>query len=239
MGYIRMFHMITYDLKLFIRSVKGVLPFIIMCVFLGITYNPNANTDMYAAVVSSCLFSFYILMYIGYILTSNELDVSEQCVYIRCKNKSLYYICKALCIFILSVFSGFVLIAAACVFSNGDGNILTVVVSFLLVVCSGFCGGSLGQMFHPVIIRDRKLAAVLVVLVALLCACQSGIINIYPYSRYIFVLLPPIGSFEYINTITDIISAVSVIKESLIFLTYAIVYELIKSCVWNYKKYAD
>ena len=47
-----MIHMITYNLKLFLRSIKGILPFVVMLIFIGLTYYPGTNTTIQTAVTT-------------------------------------------------------------------------------------------------------------------------------------------------------------------------------------------
>mgnify|MGYP005878397047 FL=1 len=54
-----MIHMITYNLKLFLRSIKGILPFVVMLIFIGLTYYPGTNTTIQTAVTTSCFFMFF------------------------------------------------------------------------------------------------------------------------------------------------------------------------------------
>ena len=59
-----MIHMITYNLKLFLRSIKGILPFVVMLIFIGLTYYPGTNTTIQTAVTTSCFFMFFLMIYI-------------------------------------------------------------------------------------------------------------------------------------------------------------------------------
>lgn len=98
-----MIHMITYNLKLFLRSIKGILPFVVMLIFIGLTYYPGTNTTIQTAVTTSCFFMFFLMIYIGYILCNNDLNISEQCIYVRCRNKINYYLYKVICVLIFSI----------------------------------------------------------------------------------------------------------------------------------------
>ena len=87
-----MIHMIEYDIKLFLRSIKGILPLIATLIFIMFTYYPGVITRKDTAIITSYFYIFYIMLYIGYMLSNNELDIPEQCLYIRCINLSLIHI---------------------------------------------------------------------------------------------------------------------------------------------------
>lgn len=232
-----MIHMIIYDLKLFIRSVKGILPLATTLIFMAFTYYPGVKTSMPTAIITSYFYMFYVMLYIGYVLGSNELDIPEHCIYIRCDNKILYYFYKAVCIMLLSIAVSFILVSAAGVLSSEEKSICTVIYGWLLMISSGFCGGAFGQMFHPALIRDRKLALVLVLIAGMLCACRTDVINVFPVLKYIFYVLPPIDSVQSFNTINAVKDGWIIIKEICIFIGYGIIYEVLKSYIWSVRRY--
>lgn len=160
-----MIHMITYNLKLFLRSIKGILPFVVMLIFIGLTYYPGTNTTIQTAVTTSCFFMFFLMIYIGYILCNNDLDISEQCIYVRCRNKINYYLYKVICVLIFSIVLNLILFTSACLFSISSKNALTIILWYISAVSVGFCGGAMGQMFHPAIINDRKFSTVILNLI--------------------------------------------------------------------------
>ena len=70
---------------------------------VALTYYPGTNTTIQTAVTTSCFFMFFLMIYIGYILCNNDLDISEQCIYVRCHNKINYYLYKVICVLIFSI----------------------------------------------------------------------------------------------------------------------------------------
>lgn len=232
-----MIHMITYNLKLFLRSIKGILPFVVMLIFIGLTYYPGTNTTIQTAVTTSCFFMFFLMIYIGYILCNNDLDISEQCIYVRCRNKINYYLYKVICVLIFSIVLNLILFTSACLFSIGSKNALTIILWYISAVSVGFCGGAMGQMFHPAIINDRKFSTVFIILISTLCACKTNILNSHPVLHYFFFVFPPIENFTSICQISNWGEFIIIAKETLIFLIYGIIYETLKSFIWEKRKF--
>ena len=192
-----MIHMITYNLKLFLRSIKGILPFVVMLIFIGLTYYPGTNTTIQTAVTTSCFFMFFLMIYIGYLI----------------------------------------LFTSACLFSIGSKNALTIILWYISAVSVGFCGGAMGQMFHPAIINDRKFSTVFIILISTLCACKTNILNSHPVLHYLFFVFPPIENFTSICQISNWGEFIIIAKETLIFLIYGIIYETLKSFIWEKRKF--
>lgn len=233
-----MIHMIEYDIKLFLRSIKGILPLIATLIFIMFTYYPGVITRKDTAIITSYFYIFYIMLYIGYMLSNNELDIPEQCLYIRCINKVSYYLYKVVCVLIFSIIFSTLLILATFMFGSGDYNAGMIIYGWMLMVGSGFCGGALGQLFHPAFIRDRKLAMILMLITGVLCACRTDVINAFPVLKYIYYVLPPIDN-SIISSVLKTLCGSIIIKEVIILVVYGIIYEIIKSYIWHVKKYID
>lgn len=131
---------------------------------------------------------FFLMIYISYILCNNDLDISEQCIYVRCRNKINYYLYKVICVLIFSIVLNLILFTSACLFSIGSKNALTIILWYISAVSVGFCGGAMGQMFHPAIINDRKFSTVFIILISTLCACKTNILNSQHVLHYLFFI---------------------------------------------------
>ena len=180
---------------------------------------------------------FFLMIYIGYILCNNDLDISEQCIYVRCRNKINYYLYKVICVLIFSIVLNLILFTSACLFSIGSKNALTIILWYISAVCVGFCGGAMGQMFHPAIINDRKFSTVFIILISTLCACKTNILNSHSVLHYLFFVFPPIENFTSICEISNWGEFIIIAKETLIFLIYGIIYETLKSFIWEKRKF--
>ena len=93
------------------------------------------------------------------------------------RNKINYYLYKVIWVLIFSIVLNLVLFISACLFSIGNKNALTIILWYISAVSVGFCGGAMGQMFHPAIINDRKFSTVFLILISTLCACKTNILN--------------------------------------------------------------
>ena len=102
------------------------------------------------------------------------------------RNKINYYLYKVICVLIFSIVLNLILFTSACLFSIGSKNALTIILWYISAVSVGFCGGAMGQMFHPAIINDRKFSTVFIILISTLCACKTNILNSHPVLHYLF-----------------------------------------------------
>lgn len=153
------------------------------------------------------------------------------------RNKINYYLYKVICVLIFSIVLNLILFTSACLFSIGSKNALTIILWYISAVIVGFCGGAMGQMFHPAIINDRKFSTVFIILISTLCACKTNILNSPPVLHYLFFVFPPIENFTSICQISNWGEFIIIAKETLIFLIYGIIYETLKSFIWEKRKF--
>lgn len=153
------------------------------------------------------------------------------------RNKINYYLYKVIWVLIFSIVLNLILFTSACLFSIGSKNALTIILWYISAVSVGFCGGAMGQMFHPAIINDRKFSTVFIILISTLCACKTNILNSHPVLHYLFFVFPPIENFTSICQISNWGEFIIIAKETLIFLIYGIIYETLKSFIWEKRKF--
>lgn len=68
-----------------------------------------------------------------------------------------------------------------------------VIGGFLLMYACSFNGAMAGGIFHPRIIRDRKIGMGAAFFLALLAIVRIAVIHRFPVSRFVLWLVPPVS----------------------------------------------
>lgn len=173
------------------------MPLILWLVFLRISYSQKPLEYIPNMVMSAGVL-FFIMTWIGYSYMDLEDPISEQLIILKLQNMSLYNISKLI----------FLLMIALVISGMGVGfpilqNMIEkgtlfkrvivasdVVGGVLLHGVIAFMGLSVGALYHPRIMRNRKMA-VLMALTTALIGYTSGILKSeLPFTRFVVWLFP-------------------------------------------------
>lgn len=237
-------HQIKYEIQLYLKGHSFVMPSILIIFFLFTAYSVKPY-DVMSGYLITCVFVFLIMDWIGMTEAQRENPVMEQLLLLKGGNPTQYYISKFLFLFLLSLIVS-VICAAFPSFENwiSGGDLFTrplllqdIVNAFILLVGCGICGASIGSFLHPRVLRDRKQAIALTVLITILMISRYGIVERVPILKYLMWILPPVmlpqkmfGNEEYFRIDQSI-------WIFLLLLIYAIVYFAIKSYICQRRKF--
>lgn len=220
-------NLVKYQLQLYFKGSRFVMPLIVTAIFLYTMYSIKPLSIVSSFLITG-VFLFLLTVWIGLTAVSVEDPTAEQLLLLRVKNDSLYYLSK--CIYVLAV--GLLANILCTVFPviqnilNGgdmftrDITLFDCVNAFLLQCGCVFIGSALGSLFHPRVMKDRRLAILLTVFLTILTLVRTALAEKLIIFRFIAWIFPPVmnaasqyGNAEYFQ-----------LKQSILIMLYMIVY---------------
>lgn len=194
-----MINLLRYYFKMYFKSNKLIAPAILWGVFLYVN-NTERPADYVSGICSSTGVLYFLMIWIGFAYMEMEDSISEQILILKVKNVLKYNLSKVLLLIIIGTGMSIVgiLIPVTQHLFNGCSlftrNITAedVVYSFLVLSVMAFLGAMLGAAVHPRIVKNRKIALLLVVLVGLLGYIKGPIIEEFPVTKLILWVVPPV-----------------------------------------------
>lgn len=206
-------NLLIYHFKIYIKSYKLLLPFLIYLIYLFAAYG-----IMPFSIVSSFSESagvlFFIMAYVGFSYAELENPVTEQLVLLKVNNDTLYYLSRLTVLLII----GFVMSILGILYpqiSNVVNNyhLFTrslqcedVIIGFALHCLMAFLGALTGSFFHPRIIKNRKMAVLLLFFVAVMGISKGALAASFPQIHFISWVFPPVFDILATCTSTDFFS---------------------------------
>lgn len=195
------YELVRYQRKVYFKSSQFVMPFALMMAYLAFLYAmvPVSVVDSY---VQSAILCFFIMVWAGLMYHNLEPVVSQQIILLRIKKDWKWYVSESLFLFFLALLAGTVCVVFPLVQSLIDGLVFQrqpmagdIGSALLLHYMAGFTGGAVGMLFHPRILKERKLAVILTAVTALLAVVKNGLIHEFPIFRVVGWLFPPVAEF--------------------------------------------
>ncbi|WP_373483266.1 hypothetical protein [Acetobacterium sp.] len=223
-------NLLVYHFKTYLRSYKLLLPFLIYLIYLFAAYG-----IMPFSIVSSFSEStgvlFFIMAYVGFSYAELENPVTEQLVLLRVNNDTLYYLSRLTVLFIISFVMSILGILYPLVLNIVNNNHLftrslqfeDVLIGLFLHCLMAFLGTITGSFFHPRIIRNRKMAVLLLFFASVMGISKGALADYFPPTRLIVWVFPPV--FDILTAFTNL--EFFVIPAMALPVTLAIVYGLV------------
>lgn len=192
--------LIRYQYRQYMLSGKYILPLITLLAVIFVMY-----TVMPVGVVSSfsmmSLFLFLIMVWVGAVSQEIEPEVSEQIIILRLQSERIYYISQILFMGMVSAVATGISIGVPMVNHMLHGGrvfgrgilLFDVIGGFLLMCVCSFNGAMVGGIFHPRIVRDRKIGMGATFFLALLAIVRIAVIHRFPVSKFVLWLVPPVS----------------------------------------------
>lgn len=192
--------MLSYEFRTYFKTNRFAMPFLVLMVFLFSLYSsmPVGVTDSFTI---SCNLLFLLMTWAG--LSYNEMQqaTEEQMMILRLQSETIYYFGQSLFLCLLGGIFTLVSLLIPLVLDavNGGqlfsmGILLQDAAGGLLFMWAGaFLGSSLGTLLHPRVMKDRKAAVVLTVLIAVLAIGKTAILQDASWVGWVLYLLPPIS----------------------------------------------
>lgn len=236
--------LVRYNMKDYLQSTKIILP-IVTLVLLQLAVYTTSPIKLIDSVLMSCLYTFLIMIWIGYSYNGLEDIISQQLILLKSRHSVSYYLSQSvwlaiLCVIISIGCSIVPLIANGVNFSHFFERNITgydIVSFFILFLGTTLTGAFLGSLIHPRILTDKKLALVLVLLIAALCLTKEDIIAKNNYLAYVLWILPPIGKYVNFFMESNRLEIHTLGLFTLVMLVYSSIYLVIRTAILNRIKF--
>lgn len=191
---------LRYTARVYIGGGRGVMPAVALLLALSLLYSmaPARVADSYAF---SMTILFCVMVWLGLGFDEAEDPVAQQLVILRLGSAVRFFSYGAL--FLLATSGVFGLFAALYPVGlhalRGGGLFHTsptpgaVGIAWVLLTAAAFMGGALGALLHPRIVPDRRIARLLALFGAVLCCVRTGVHSMFPASRAVTWLIPPVS----------------------------------------------
>ncbi len=239
----RIVELSNYQLRVYFKSSRFVMPFIVTVVFLAVLYS-SRPVSIESSFALTCFLLFGVMAWAGYTFPSGEDTVMEQILFLRVKSGLIYYAGKSVALAAAAVLlSGFGILIPGVqwllhggMFFDRAAEVSDLLAALLLFPACSFAGGALGGLLHPVVIPERKCASLLTTLFVLLSVIRGPLVREIPFLRALFWVLPPVegAASVYMGT-QDALPARLTGYFAALFL-YGVVYCVVKSLICFYKK---
>lgn len=194
---------------MYIKSNKIIAPGLIWIIFLYFNY--MSKPISYVPDLSfSGMILYLIMIWIGFTYMDMEDIITEQLIILKIKSATRYNISKVLFIIIISISMSIIGILVPVTqhiinnYSLFNRNLLTgdIIYGFILLNAFALLGAALGTLFHPRIVKDRKIAVVIVFLIGILGYIKGVLIEDFPVLRFILWAFPPV--FDILAKFTEL-----------------------------------
>lgn len=237
---------VKYQLQLYFKGSKFVMPFIMMAVFLYFMYFNTTSSEIAANCKITYYFIFFLTVWIGWSVSSSENTIMEQTILLRIQSNPIYYFSKVLFLILLGFMASAICGVIPMVINLLNGGALFKrpmtmydIVNFLLLLCgSSLIGSALGSFFHVRVLKDRKTAIGLTILFTLLTFTKTAVINEIPFTKIFLWILPPLDCFSKIyNNEMDSFQLLNSFIIFLILFIYSLLYFIIRSFICYKNKF--
>jgi len=239
--------LLYFQIFTFLKSSKFVMPSIFLLVLqLSIYYAIQAKpVDFMNAIFQAEFYAFIIAIWLGF--SSNDLNdgITEQLLILRAKKEVLYYSINVVFLFVISAFISLISVIIPLVFhfvnkgeffdhvsSGGD-----FLLAFFLFLGSSFAGVSLGALFHPRIIKEKKFALLYVLLAGLFSIARVSMVDDQEMLKYVMWVFPTLANHSTTLRGGSYFSSIRVGQLFLISLFYGLSYSYIKILILIKRKF--
>lgn len=240
------FELLKFQIKIYFKGARLVMPFIVMALFIFAMY---FNTNAYD-IVQICQITYYfvflLMVWMGVSIISSENVSMEQLLLLRTNHEMDYYISKFLFLAVLGVMVNVIcyLIPAIIILVSGSKifarmvTVYDVTGTFLILCGAAIAGGGLGVFFHPIVLKDRKMALALTSLVAVTAIARTGITGSFPPLKMLLWIVPPLDFIKiFTNSELDTLRVGDAAALFFILLFYTITGYVIRSWICYKKRF--
>ena len=201
--------LIRYHYSLYVKTNKFIMPALLWLVFLNFSYSQKP-IDFVSSTLLSISLLFFIMLWVGISYMESIDPVSEQIVLLKVNNRNTYYYSKNTFVFLLGSALGFIGIVFPVLKNVVSGftmftrpiTVLDIIFALILHIIVALLGASLGIIFQPRCIKNRKEALMLAILIAIISITKTGINHTFPITKYFTWIFPPMSDIVvYFNKI--------------------------------------
>lgn len=194
----RIFELVRFNMALFFKSPRFVVPLLAEIIFLFVMYyGNNGKYDISAVLFITVFFSFCLMLWVGNIIISLKNERLEQILLLR-TDKYALSISELLFVAALSFLVTIVCyVIPMTVNYIGNGclikqhiQVYNVLCTLMIVWLGGIIGGVIGSLFHNNIVKDRKTVVLTTILIAILTLSREAIVAQVNWAKYMLFMLP-------------------------------------------------
>ena len=196
----RIFELVRFNMALFFKSPRFVVPLLAEIIFLFVMYYGNNDKyDISAVLFITVFFSFCLMLWVGNIIISLKNERLEQILLLRTDKYALSIselLFVAALSFLVTIVS-YVIPMTVNYIGNGclikqHIQVYNVLCTLMIVWLGGIIGGVIGSLFHNNIVKDRKTVVLTTILIAILTLSREAIVAQVNWAKYMLFMLPPL-----------------------------------------------
>lgn len=191
---------IGYHSDVYIRTTRYVVPCLLLLIAGGGIYStaPVRVADSYAYTMAML---FFCMVCIGVTATDADDPVADQLLVLRLGSLSMHVLAKLGFLLFASVVLGILTALFPLLMHVAHGSALyktplharEVLLAIPLHTMAGFLGAVTGSLFHPSLMRERKLAMLAAGFMAVMGFIKIGLHRLLPWTVTVTWILPPIS----------------------------------------------
>lgn len=236
--------LLNYHFAIYIRAHKIVIPVVTWVIFLYFSYT-IFPIEMVSSTITSCIAAFYIMVWIGFTYYDIENPVSEQIMILRVKNEIFYFITKIIFLSLLCLIISFIGIIVPLLQNATHGfeiytrdiRVYDIIISYFLHMLATISGVIISGLFHPRIIKNRKLASLLVLIISVMAIVKGALNGSAFFLKYITWIFPPLDDFAQVFTNKIYFELRDIIQSTIVFITYTFVVGILQIYLLRQKKF--
>ncbi|WKY43233.1 hypothetical protein Q5O14_11250 [Eubacteriaceae bacterium ES2] len=192
-------NLIYYHFKLYFKSNRLLIPFLVYLIYLFSAYSimPYSIVSSFS---ESAMVLFFIMVYVGFSYSELENPVAEQLVLLKIRNENLYYVSRLTVLLIVGTILSIIGILYPLLGNvYNHGQLFTrslmfydILFGIFLHLTMGSLGAFTGSFFHPRIIKNRKLAILMAFFTAVCAVLKGTIIKNILLGSLITWIFPPV-----------------------------------------------
>lgn len=183
---------LKYYYKVLVNSHKYIAPTLFFIIAVMSTYLATIERIFNGFQVSA-IFMFITAIWITYNFNEIEDTTQKQLVLLNTNKENKYYIMRICFLFIYVLALNLVSIIFPILIGSFKENIhiTDILIGFLMQAVIGFLGISVANLFESKILKDRKVALMILLLIMVLSCIQGLVIDDQPAIKYFMLILPP------------------------------------------------
>lgn len=220
------------------------MPFVVTAIFMYTMYSVKPQ-EIVSSFLLSGMVLFFVMVWIGMTAAQNERPVEEQILILKMDNSLQYYLGKFLLLLALAllmdiIYTFFPVIQNAIngfeLFSQKLGT-YEIANVFILQLGTALLGCAVGNFLHPRIMKDRKLAIILTVFIAVIAVTVPALKQECSALRWVLWIFPPVMLPSEIYGEANVFRFSQTLLIFLILLFYVAVYATVKGFLCNRKRW--
>lgn len=236
--------MTKYRLHRYFYSSRPVIPLIATVCFLRVMYSAKPM-NVGSGYILSGVFQFVLMIFVALSMNGNEEIVEEQLLLFHGNRWSPYCMAREINLLVISCFYG-VLLTIGPVIINCCNNLsyftrpltaIDVAMGATIILGSGFAGIAIGDVFHPRIMGDRKIAIAVAIGIMILSIVKDSVIEKYEIFALAGIFLPSVMKPAHDLGNGDYFEAKSVFTFLIMMALYYFIIVVIKNLMLNRKKF--